>query len=160
MFCLTLLCLCVCVLCVYRGNVSFWSVYSTCLHVVEPMPVPGHDVEAYCLLCECKYEERSSTTIKVHLAFFSFWLFIYFSLYYSLKQWIQLEVLMRKLRCVTLNDVLLGNYHYLPICCGGTASLHAVSASGWSSHSQTRRLHSASAQRGRLWGDPPNRRHI
>ncbi|XP_039604566.1 transmembrane protein 9 isoform X2 [Polypterus senegalus] len=29
------------------------------------MPVPGNDVEAYCLLCECKYEERSSTTIKV-----------------------------------------------------------------------------------------------
>ncbi|KAK2851373.1 hypothetical protein Q5P01_007649 [Channa striata] len=36
-----------------------------CLHVVDPMPVPGHDVEAYCLLCECKYEERSSNTIKV-----------------------------------------------------------------------------------------------
>lgn len=29
------------------------------------MPVPGNDVEAYCLLCECKYEERSTTTIKV-----------------------------------------------------------------------------------------------
>lgn len=29
------------------------------------MPVPGHDVEAYCLLCECQYEERSTTTIKV-----------------------------------------------------------------------------------------------
>ncbi len=40
-------------------------VCSNCLHVVEPMPVPGHDVEAYCLLCECKYEERSSNTIKV-----------------------------------------------------------------------------------------------
>uniref|UniRef100_A0A3Q3ESE2 Transmembrane protein 9 n=1 Tax=Labrus bergylta TaxID=56723 RepID=A0A3Q3ESE2_9LABR len=39
--------------------------WSNCLHVVEPMPVPGHDVEAYCLLCECKYEERSSNTIKV-----------------------------------------------------------------------------------------------
>ncbi|XP_053481211.1 transmembrane protein 9 [Ictalurus furcatus] len=36
-----------------------------CLHIVVPMPVPGHDVEAYCLLCECKYEERSSNTIKV-----------------------------------------------------------------------------------------------
>ncbi|KAF5901497.1 dihydropyridine-sensitive L-type skeletal muscle calcium channel subunit alpha-1-like, partial [Clarias magur] len=36
-----------------------------CLHIVDPMPVPGHDVEAYCLLCECKYEERSSNTIKV-----------------------------------------------------------------------------------------------
>lgn len=46
--------------------------YSNCLHVVEPMPVPGHDVEAYCLLCECKYEERSSNTIKVPLAFFGF----------------------------------------------------------------------------------------
>lgn len=31
------------------------------------MPVPGHDVEAYCLLCECRYEERSTTTIKVPL---------------------------------------------------------------------------------------------
>uniref|UniRef100_A0A2K6PIK2 TMEM9 domain family member B n=1 Tax=Rhinopithecus roxellana TaxID=61622 RepID=A0A2K6PIK2_RHIRO len=36
-----------------------------CLHVVEPMSVQGPDVEAYCLLCECKYEERSSVTIKV-----------------------------------------------------------------------------------------------
>lgn len=27
--------------------------------------MPGNDVEAYCLLCECKYEERSTTTIKV-----------------------------------------------------------------------------------------------
>ena len=26
------------------------------------MPV---DAEAYCLLCECQYEERSTTTIKV-----------------------------------------------------------------------------------------------
>lgn len=46
---------------------------SNCLHVVEPMPVPGHDVEAYCLLCECKYEERSTNTIKVPLAFFEFY---------------------------------------------------------------------------------------
>lgn len=38
---------------------------SNCLHVVEPMPVDGKDVEAYCLRCECKYEERSSGTIKV-----------------------------------------------------------------------------------------------
>ncbi|XP_052508706.1 transmembrane protein 9B isoform X1 [Budorcas taxicolor] len=36
-----------------------------CLHVVDPMPVRGPDVEAYCLRCECKYEERSSVTIKV-----------------------------------------------------------------------------------------------
>lgn len=40
---------------------------STCLHVVEPMPVPSRDVEAYCLLCECEYEERSTATIKVTL---------------------------------------------------------------------------------------------
>lgn len=40
-------------------------VFSDCLHVVEPMPVRGPDVEAYCLRCECKYEERSSVTIKV-----------------------------------------------------------------------------------------------
>ncbi|KAM9429721.1 putative protein 2 [Salvelinus alpinus] len=48
---------------IYSRNVSQKD--CKCLHVVEPMPVPGHDVEAYCLLCECKYEERSSNTIKV-----------------------------------------------------------------------------------------------
>ncbi|XP_016367250.1 putative protein 2 isoform X2 [Sinocyclocheilus rhinocerous] len=48
---------------IYKKNVSQKD--CNCLHVVEPMPVPGHDVEAYCLLCECKYEERSSNTIKV-----------------------------------------------------------------------------------------------
>ncbi|XP_068020841.1 proton-transporting V-type ATPase complex assembly regulator TMEM9 isoform X3 [Melanerpes formicivorus] len=48
---------------IYTRNVSQKD--CTCLHVVQPMPVPGSDVEAYCLLCECKYEERSTTTIKV-----------------------------------------------------------------------------------------------
>ncbi|KAK2526442.1 hypothetical protein Q9233_008212 [Columba guinea] len=48
---------------IYKKNVSQKD--CNCLHVVEPMPVPGSDVEAYCLLCECKYEERSTTTIKV-----------------------------------------------------------------------------------------------
>ncbi|CAG6021417.1 unnamed protein product [Menidia menidia] len=48
---------------IYNKNVTQKD--CNCLHVVEPMPVPGHDVEAYCLLCECKYEERSSNTIKV-----------------------------------------------------------------------------------------------
>ncbi|KAF0036297.1 hypothetical protein F2P81_011609 [Scophthalmus maximus] len=48
---------------IYNRNVTQKD--CNCLHVVEPMPVPGHDVEAYCLLCECKYEERSSNTIKV-----------------------------------------------------------------------------------------------
>uniref|UniRef100_A0A670I0Q1 Transmembrane protein 9 n=3 Tax=Podarcis TaxID=42163 RepID=A0A670I0Q1_PODMU len=48
---------------IYKKNVSQKD--CNCLHVVEPMPVPGNDVEAYCLLCECKYEERSTTTIKV-----------------------------------------------------------------------------------------------
>ncbi|XP_014126384.2 proton-transporting V-type ATPase complex assembly regulator TMEM9 isoform X1 [Zonotrichia albicollis] len=48
---------------IYNKNVSQKD--CNCLHVVEPMPVPGNDVEAYCLLCECKYEERSTTTIKV-----------------------------------------------------------------------------------------------
>lgn len=41
--------------------------YSNCLYIVDPMPVAGKDVEAYCLLCECKYEERSTSTIKVLL---------------------------------------------------------------------------------------------
>uniref|UniRef100_A0A8U7NA81 TMEM9 domain family member B n=4 Tax=Passeriformes TaxID=9126 RepID=A0A8U7NA81_CORMO len=48
---------------IYNKNVSQKD--CDCLHVVEPMPVPGPDVEAYCLRCECKYEERSSVTIKV-----------------------------------------------------------------------------------------------
>uniref|UniRef100_A0A8C5XZD7 Transmembrane protein 9 n=2 Tax=Microcebus murinus TaxID=30608 RepID=A0A8C5XZD7_MICMU len=48
---------------IYNQNVSQKD--CNCLHVVEPMPVPGHDMEAYCLLCECRYEERSTTTIKV-----------------------------------------------------------------------------------------------
>lgn len=48
---------------IYNQNVSQKD--CTCLHVVEPMPVPSRDVEAYCLLCECEYEERSTATIKV-----------------------------------------------------------------------------------------------
>lgn len=45
--------------------VCVFLAHSNCLHVVDPMPVEGKDVEAYCLRCECKYEERSSGTIKV-----------------------------------------------------------------------------------------------
>uniref|UniRef100_A0A8C9RM86 TMEM9 domain family member B n=1 Tax=Scleropages formosus TaxID=113540 RepID=A0A8C9RM86_SCLFO len=48
---------------IYKQNVSLKD--CNCLHVVEPMPVEGKDVEAYCLRCECKYEERSSGTIKL-----------------------------------------------------------------------------------------------
>lgn len=48
---------------IYNQNVSQKD--CNCLHVVEPMPVPSRDVEAYCLLCECQYEERSTATIKV-----------------------------------------------------------------------------------------------
>uniref|UniRef100_UPI00398F48CB transmembrane protein 9B isoform X2 n=1 Tax=Pristiophorus japonicus TaxID=55135 RepID=UPI00398F48CB len=47
---------------IYNQNVSQKD--CDCLHVVKPMPVAGPDVEAYCLRCECKYEERSSATIK------------------------------------------------------------------------------------------------
>ncbi|XP_023662467.1 transmembrane protein 9B-like isoform X2 [Paramormyrops kingsleyae] len=48
---------------IYNQNVSLKD--CNCLHVVKPMPVEGKDVEAYCLHCECRYEERSSGTIKV-----------------------------------------------------------------------------------------------
>uniref|UniRef100_A0A2K5IRX7 TMEM9 domain family member B n=1 Tax=Colobus angolensis palliatus TaxID=336983 RepID=A0A2K5IRX7_COLAP len=48
---------------IYNKNIS--QKECDCLHVVEPVSVQGPDVEAYCLLCECKYEERSSVTIKV-----------------------------------------------------------------------------------------------
>ncbi|KAM4721970.1 transmembrane protein 9B [Rhinophrynus dorsalis] len=36
-----------------------------CPQVVDPTAVPSSDMEAYCLRCECKYEERSSSTIQV-----------------------------------------------------------------------------------------------
>ncbi|XP_015333097.1 transmembrane protein 9B [Marmota marmota marmota] len=52
---------------IYNKNISQKD--CDCLHVVEPMPVRGPDVEAYCLRCECKYEERSSVTIKDHQPF-------------------------------------------------------------------------------------------
>ncbi|XP_037584372.1 transmembrane protein 9B [Cebus imitator] len=64
---------------IYNKNISQKD--CDCLHVVEPMPVRGPDVEAYCLRCECKYEERSSVTIKVKdislsisLPLFCFWM--------------------------------------------------------------------------------------
>ncbi|XP_021119422.1 transmembrane protein 9B isoform X2 [Heterocephalus glaber] len=50
---------------IYNKNISQKD--CDCLHVVDPMPVRGPDVEAYCLRCECKYEERSSVTIKRRL---------------------------------------------------------------------------------------------
>ncbi|KAJ1139285.1 hypothetical protein NDU88_005660 [Pleurodeles waltl] len=53
---------------IYKNNVSQKD--CDCLHMVEPMPVPGPDVEAYCLLCECKYEERSTTIIKFIIIFY------------------------------------------------------------------------------------------
>ncbi|KAJ8249287.1 hypothetical protein GJAV_G00233190 [Gymnothorax javanicus] len=34
-----------------------------CLYMAPPMPVDWKDMEAYCLRCECKYEERSSAII-------------------------------------------------------------------------------------------------
>nr|XP_033774390.1 transmembrane protein 9 [Geotrypetes seraphini]XP_033774391.1 transmembrane protein 9 [Geotrypetes seraphini]XP_033774392.1 transmembrane protein 9 [Geotrypetes seraphini] len=48
---------------IYNNNVTQKD--CNCLYMVEPMPVLVHDVEAYCLLCECKYEERSTITIKI-----------------------------------------------------------------------------------------------
>ncbi|XP_060694487.1 transmembrane protein 9B isoform X2 [Chiloscyllium punctatum] len=48
---------------IYSKNISQKD--CDCLHVVVPMPVAGQDVEAYCLRCECKYEERSTVTIQV-----------------------------------------------------------------------------------------------
>ncbi|XP_061078045.1 transmembrane protein 9B-like [Conger conger] len=55
---------------IYNQNVSLKD--CNCLHVVNPMPVDGRDVEAYCLRCECKYEERSSgiimATIIIYLS--------------------------------------------------------------------------------------------
>ncbi|XP_078537110.1 transmembrane protein 9B [Lissotriton helveticus] len=36
-----------------------------CLNVASPKNVPPNDLEAYCLRCECKYEERSTVTIQV-----------------------------------------------------------------------------------------------
>lgn len=48
---------------IYNKNVTQKD--CNCYNVVSPHPVPEPDFEAYCLRCECKYEERSSVTIKV-----------------------------------------------------------------------------------------------
>lgn len=48
------------------------------------------------------------------------------------------------------------NHHHLPVCCGCTAALHAVSATGWSSYPQTWPLHPAAAQWGGFWGNHSN----
>ncbi|XP_072128686.1 transmembrane protein 9B isoform X1 [Mobula birostris] len=53
---------------IYNKNVTQKD--CDCLHVVIPMPVAGQDVEAYCLRCECRYEERSSVTIKVTIVIY------------------------------------------------------------------------------------------
>lgn len=53
---------------IYNKNVTQKD--CNCLYIVDPMPVSGNDVEAYCLLCECKYEERSTNTIKVTIIIF------------------------------------------------------------------------------------------
>ncbi|XP_032894874.1 transmembrane protein 9B [Amblyraja radiata] len=53
---------------IYNKNVTQKD--CDCLHVVDPMPVAGQDVEAYCLRCECRYEERSSVTIKVTIVIY------------------------------------------------------------------------------------------
>uniref|UniRef100_A0A8C8WZC8 TMEM9 domain family member B n=1 Tax=Panthera leo TaxID=9689 RepID=A0A8C8WZC8_PANLE len=47
---------------IYNKNISQKD--CDCLHVVDPMPVRGPDVEAYCLRCECKYEEKRSFITK------------------------------------------------------------------------------------------------
>lgn len=114
---------------------------SNCLHVVEPMPVPGHDVEAYCLLCECKYEERSSNTIKV----------------------LPPTISCRSVVCRTYHNrserlrlSVPGHHHHLPVCRWRSAALHALPAAGGSSDSQTRPVHPAAAQRRGRRGDSLN----
>lgn len=72
----------------WKKCLTHWCISSNCLHVVEPMPVPGHDVEAYCLLCECKYEERSSNTIKVRLTLFGFYSDFWQRISFSLISWV------------------------------------------------------------------------
>ncbi|KAJ7335231.1 hypothetical protein JRQ81_013172 [Phrynocephalus forsythii] len=65
-----------------------------CLHVVEPMPVPGPDVEAYCLRCECKYEERSSETIKITIIIYLsiLGLLLLYMVYLTLVEPISLDI--------------------------------------------------------------------
>ncbi|XP_063293941.1 transmembrane protein 9B [Pelobates fuscus] len=48
---------------IYNKNITQKD--CNCYNVVTSHPVPEPDFEAYCLRCECKYEERSSVTIKV-----------------------------------------------------------------------------------------------
>lgn len=48
---------------IFSQNVSQKDCH--CLHFANPKSVPPNDLEAYCLRCECKYEERSTVTIQV-----------------------------------------------------------------------------------------------
>lgn len=106
------------------------------------MPVPGHDVEAYCLLCECKYEERSSNTIKVPPPH-------NFLLIFTHR-----KPDNRSDRLAPARPI--GHHHHLPVCGRRSAALHALPAAGGSSDSQTRPVHAAAAQRGGLGGDSLN----
>lgn len=83
------------------------------------MPVPGHDVEAYCLLCECKYEERSSNTIKVLFVLMT--LLTHFSYLVKIKS----------------HCVFTGDHYHLLVGCWGSSAVHAVPASSRSSDPQT-----------------------
>lgn len=53
-----------------------------------------------------------------------------------------------------------GDHHHLPVCCGCTAALHVVPATGWSSYPQTWPLHPATAQRGGLRGKHIQKTHL
>ncbi|XP_058034428.1 proton-transporting V-type ATPase complex assembly regulator TMEM9-like [Ahaetulla prasina] len=64
-------CYCVCPPYQNLSGMIFWKQLfqddCNCLYTVEPMPVPRHDVEAYCLLCDCKFVERKNTATKIIL---------------------------------------------------------------------------------------------
>ncbi|XP_026536627.1 transmembrane protein 9-like [Notechis scutatus] len=67
-------CYCVCPPYQNLSEIMFWKKLvqddCNCLYTVDPMPVPRHEVEEYCLLCDCKFVERNKTTTKIILIIF------------------------------------------------------------------------------------------
>ncbi|XP_070601798.1 proton-transporting V-type ATPase complex assembly regulator TMEM9-like [Erythrolamprus reginae] len=67
-------CYCVCPPYQNLSEIIYWKQQfqddCNCLYTVDPKPVPQHEVEAYCLQCDCKFVERNKTTTKIILIVF------------------------------------------------------------------------------------------
>ncbi|XP_072448406.1 transmembrane protein 9B isoform X1 [Chiloscyllium punctatum] len=98
---------------IYSKNISQKD--CDCLHVVVPMPVAGQDVEAYCLRCECKYEERSTVTIQVTIIIYLsiLGLLLLYMVYLTLVEPLLKKRLLRSQLLQNEDD--FGRKHYLHV---------------------------------------------